>query len=284
MRIRDSVFIIITFFLIAGCARNAKTASPGIQSTELRDTVFNEEKYLLVRGKFVENDTLFFLQDYVRNWPGMKKGEIRRGTTIYLEKDSNSYYYEPEYWLTRFGIERRLDEMGVWKMYHNKKGGKPLQKVDLLGLLADWIPLHHREGKPYVFVPCEIDYPHQTRLTDSLIMEKWLEFQFIPMRGSEKRAGNCYHFDTKDGMYNDLYIYPIDGRTKAAIWERVSSEGSKYSLMIPIESARYFDLIVCSAPLEKFVYGGLWQPDEIDLRALLDSVQAGKKVDLYNLQ
>ena len=253
---------------------------------EQRDTLYSKGSYWIVGGRFVENDTLFFLQEWAE-----EEGKLVRNATIYLEPDSDSYYYTPEYWLLYFNEKNYASQFETWNMYREREHGDALRTVDLFGLPADWIPLHHLDGKPFVLASCEYDYPPQTHLTDSVVAQRGLEMAFLPLRSSEQLSPDCYHFRVGRRIYfqpeedpiTDLYVHRIDARTGAAIWEYRKAEESILHLMVPAASARLFDLVACRDPLWRFMRKSLWQPDEVDLKAVLEAMNAGGKIDIYHL-
>ena len=76
---------------------SCRAGQPHSGEAEQRDTLYSKGSYWIVGGRFVENDTLFFLQEWAE-----EEGKLVRNATIYLEPDSDSYYYTPEYWLSYF--------------------------------------------------------------------------------------------------------------------------------------------------------------------------------------
>ena len=266
----------------AGCKNSQKET--GRISMEI-DTLLNDDLRLIVGGEFMENDTLFFLQEYLKNWEN-RAGNTQRNTIIYLEPDSNSFCYNPEFWIDHFDEQSCATDLRDWLSFRKEKkvADALLKKVPLFDLPVDWIPLHHRNGKAYVLTPCEVDFPPQIRLTDSLIVKKRMDFVFTPMVKSEQCKPNVYRFDLESDNYSSLYVYIIDERTKCAVWHWEGKTESAYYLMIPVTSVRDFDMVHCGSYLMKFAYNNLWEPDEVDVKSLLESVQAGKKVDIYNLQ
>ena len=235
---------------------------------------------MIVRGRFVENDTVFFLKEYLKSWEGMPCN-----TSIFLDTDSGSRYRTTEYWMNRFDekdVKASLED----RMHYWKEHGIPVGKFDLQDLPTDWIPLHHRGGKPYVYVPCQVDDPVQKRLTDSVVIGRGMECFFAPIRAFEKLSPTHYRLTMNGGYYREIDIRIVDERTQTAVWNVTWKEDAmSYScLMIPVESHRYFDLIVCEAGLQVFPYKFLWMPDEIDTGALADAVSRGEKVDFYDLK
>ena len=277
----------IAYAMISGgCKENLSQTS----FVEKRDTILNDEHRLIVCGQFVENDTLFFLQEYLKKWK-----DTLHNVSIYLEPDSNSIYYKPDFWLMRFDEEYCDEQMRQWQSNREKRFLSTWEKVSLFNLPIDWIPLHYRNGEPYVLVPCEVDYPWQVHLTDSVLKAKGFGHDLISLRKSERLSPTLYHF--RLGNYDEfghsflhtyengeLYIHVIDQLTKASIWEyRKSGKETLYHLMIPIQSISYFKLIVCNAMLQKFTHNELdLLFDEVDVKALLEEVKSGKKTNLFN--
>ena len=52
--------------------------------------------------------------------------------------------------------------------------------------------------------------------------------------------------------------------------------------MIPIESVSSFDLIVCSAPYQKYFGNQQELFDKVDVKALLEEAKGGKRTTLFN--
>lgn len=247
---------------------------------EVRDTVCNDEYTLEIHGRFVEDDTLFFLKEYVT-----EKGSKQLNTSAYLEPDRNSLYYMPEYWLSRFdGIDGDAvqQDMRYWTNYRQEHNGKSLGKVRLPDIPADWIPLYHVDGKTCVFVPCEVD--RQYRLTDSLLMWKGFEISFFAMRKSECLSPACQHFQVEEleGTFSDLYIHRVDNDTDASVWEfRYGDSSSEYILMIPVASVKDFDMVVCQTVGDK--YFGDWGLCTVDAERILEAARRGEKIDIHHL-
>ena len=101
--------ILISSIPLQGKAKNLYLEQ-GIQSfsgharTDTRVT-YKEKKsythtkwpYVTDSRTFVENDTLFFVQEYDR-----EDGEMSRNTYIFLEPDRQNEYFQPDYWINRF--------------------------------------------------------------------------------------------------------------------------------------------------------------------------------------
>ncbi len=94
---------------------------------EKRDTLMQNDHTLLIAGHFVENDTLFFVQEYDR-----EDGEMSRNTYIFLEPDRQSEYFQPDYWINRFegNHEDYLQQIKEHRNYHLKNNDTPYQKVN----------------------------------------------------------------------------------------------------------------------------------------------------------
>lgn len=92
---------------------------------EKRDTLIQNDHTLLIAGQFVENDTLFFVQEY-----DCEAGKMSRNTYIFLEPDRQSEYFQPDYWINRFegNHEDYLQQIKEYRNYHLKNNGTPYQK------------------------------------------------------------------------------------------------------------------------------------------------------------
>lgn len=236
---------------------------------EYKDTVLQNKYSTIIMGRFIENDTTFFLKEYDK-----ENGELSLNTIIYVEPDKNSIYYEniaqPLYFQTR---DAQYD-LDMWKQYRQEKQKPPLSKVDLLDLPTDWIPLHSYQNHYYVFTPCEVDIPYRRCLTDSTLAYYSMEFYFNAIQKLDKKSKSLYYIELEnreESTYSptQIYIHIIDNQKKVAIWESREENKSKYELMIPVESAKYFDMIVCSCPRHKFFEESLFKFDKIDFKALL---------------
>ena len=258
--------------ILVGCSHGKSHSITGYC-----DTVLNDSLRLIVRGHFVENDTVFFLKEYLKDREGMPCNAL-----IYLDANPDSRYRTTDYWVNRFDISDDLERWSrTWKEQH-----VPVGKFDLQGLPAEWIPLHYRGGKPYVCSPFQVDFPYQVRWTDSIACLRMLEPVGAPIHSFEKLSSTHYRATFNGDDFREIDIRIVDERTQAAVWNVTWKENvlSYSCLMIPVESHRYFDLIVCEAGLQVFPYKFLWMPDEIDTGALADAVSRGEKVDFYDLK
>lgn len=235
---------------------------------EKRDTLIQNDHTLLIAGQFVENDTLFFVQEYDR-----EDGEMSRNTYIFLEPDRQSEYFQPDYWINRFegNHEDYLQQIKEHRNYHLKNNGTPYQKVNTFGLPADWIPLHYFDRKPYAYIPPETDTPAPRRLTDSLLIQKDFEIYTFPLRESRKLSPTLYHFRLEE---TDLFIHILDEQTQTAVWEYRQGKKNWYHLMIPVASVRYFDLMHSITPNHKY-FETHQAPvfDSVNIKALLQQKQ-----------
>ena len=251
---------------------------------EWRDTVRNTKYDFLIKGEFIENDTLFFTQEFLKNYP-TEDGEPLRNTTIFLEPSKNSHYYTQEYWIEYLDEERCAEDWEYWQEGRMEEGLPALRRVETFGLPKDWIPLHFYKGRPCAYVPCQLDSPCQRRLTDSLIAERGFDVFFTPLISSEKQSESLYHFEIEDYRTlktADLYIHIIDKKTKAAVWKYRYPNKEEYILMIPIESVSCFDLIVCKAPYQIYMEDQQLLFDRVDVKTLLEEVKSGKRTNLFN--
>lgn len=235
---------------------------------EKRDTLIQNDHTLLIAGQFVENDTLFFVQEYDR-----EDGEMSRNTYIFLEPDRQSEYFQPDYWINRFegNHEDYLQQIKEHRNYHLKNNDTPYQKVNTFGLPADWIPLHYFDGKPYAYIPPETDTPAPRRLTDSLLIQKDFEIYTFPLRESRKLSPTLYHFRLEK---TDLFIHILDEQPQTSVWEYRQGKKNWYHLMIPVASVRYFDLMHSIAPNHKY-FETHQAPvfDSVNIKALLQQKQ-----------
>ena len=245
-----------TAFSLFGCGNAAKRS---LAFKGYCDTVLNDSLRLIVRGHFVENDTVFFLKEYLKDREGMPCNAL-----IYLDANPDSRYRTTDYWVNRFDISDDLERWSrTWKEQH-----VPVGKFDLQGLPAEWIPLHYRNGKPYVLATDRADNPPQARLAEGVVGYKQESgFRFVP--------AVCYKMSFTDYRLGNLFLHFIDRHCRVAVWETVE-RGFFYDLMIPVESACYFD-VVDEAEARTF------RPDAVDIKALLEALKAGKRIDLYNL-
>ena len=281
---KQKPFSLLSVLLCAGAAftySGCGNASQGNAApAEQRDTVAKTDTYIHIKGRFVENDTVFLFQEYDK-----EQGRWVRAAHMYLAKDSTAREYAPDYWTARFGGDYCKSQLAEWTDYVASKEGLRPAKVDLMGLPADWIPLHYMEGRPYAFASCGIDVPFRRKLTDSLLIEKNMEFDFYPMARSEKVSTDTYCFGLQPVKvpatgYTEVYVHVIDRDTGVAVWEYRGKE-ARYDLMLPLESLPRFDLIVCDSWIHEL--DELPAFDNVDAKALLQAAKSGKQIDLYNL-
>lgn len=102
-------YILTSFIPLQGKAKNIfpeqdiqsysghAQADTRVAYKEKRNTLIQNDHTLLIAGQFVENDTLFFVQEYDR-----EDGEMSRNTYIFWEPDRQSEYFQPDYWINRF--------------------------------------------------------------------------------------------------------------------------------------------------------------------------------------
>ena len=98
-----------------------------------------------------------------------------------------------------------------------------------------------------------------------------------------RKGGNPmeYLIEQYGDDFREIDIRIVDERTQAAVWNVTWKENvlSYSCLMIPVESHRYFDLIVCEAGLQVFPYKFLWMPDQQDANArVAEARQEGEVV------
>lgn len=252
-----AVVCAVSALLLNGCGEASKKEYTPL--TEWRDTVLNDKFGLLIEGRFIEHDTLFFTQEFEK-----EKGKLVRKAIIYLETDKESPYYQPASWTERFD-EKVAEQMKTWMRWREIEGMPPLRKVDLFSLPTDWIPLHYLDGRPYVYSSHDTDVPVH-RLTDSLLLRHH-DFQYFPLKSGEKLSSRLYHFELAEDDYSDLYIHIMNKRTGEAVWEYLGVSGSRYELMIPVSSVKRFDLIVCDHPYRTNFDGPRF--DDVDVKSLL---------------
>ena len=267
---RTLVNIPITFFLLSGIiigcqpkkstlqqqsaleqsATNVKTTKSDHVATGegIRDTVYQNGIVTTIKGHFIENDTTFFLKTYFK-----EDGKKYLNTQIYIEPDRESIRYKEI-------IARRQSDSGYqekdlngWYMLRQKYNLPSLQKVALPDIPTDWISLHLYKDHYYVYSPCQIDVPNPRWLTDTVLIYDDLEPYFIEIRKIEKQSPSLYHielgrrgYDTICTTPTQLYIHIIDTLNKTSIWEHKDEGHTHYELMIPAESAKNFDMIVCN--------------------------------------
>lgn len=271
-----AALLLLSTMISAGAITNC-TQKKGSESKshpkEYKDTVLQSKYNTIVMGRFIENDTTFFLKEYDK-----MDGKSDLNTAIYVEPDKNSIHYKniaqpifpPIYY-----PEGGPYDLAAWRKYRQEKQMPPLSKVDLLDLPTDWIPLHSYQNHYYVFRPCEVDIPFRRCLTDSTLAYYSMEFYFHAIRKFEKKSKSLYYIELESWREESqseptpIYIHIIDSKKKVAIWETRKENKSKYELMIPIESAKDFDMIVCNCPIHKFFDENVFQFDEIDFKTLL---------------
>ncbi|MEY8727795.1 hypothetical protein AALN28_19305 [Bacteroides xylanisolvens] len=236
---------------------------------EYKDTVLQNKYSTIIMGRFIENDTTVILKEYDK-----KNGKQCLNTIIYIEPNKNSIYYKEIAQPIFLHSGHGQYDLDAWRKYRLEKQKTPLSNIDLSGLPTDWIPLHSYKNHYYVFKPCEIDVPFRRCLTDSTLAYYSMEFYFNAIQKLEKKSNSLYHIELESQDESSLsptqiYIHIIDRQKKVAIWEYRKENNSEYELMIPIESAKYFDMLVCHTFMDKFFYVKLLKFDEIDFKTLL---------------
>lgn len=269
---RTILLTLLGIIISAGTIPNSLQKKPAQSNTFLRDykdTVLQNKYSTTIAGRFIENDTTFFLKEYDK-----EHEKLNLNTIIYVEPDKNSIYYkeiaQPIFLYSGHGQY----DLDAWRKYRQEKQKPSLSKTDLSGLPTDWIPLHSYQKHYYIFKPCEVDVPLRRCLTDSTLAYYSMEFYFNAIQKLEKKSKSLYYIELESQKENSpsptqIYIHIIDNQKIVAIWEYRKENKSKYELMIPIESAKYFNMIVCQSPIHKFFNEKLLKFDEIDFKTLL---------------
>lgn len=275
MVMRTALFLLSTMIsavAIIGCTQKKGSESKSY-AKEYKDTVLQSKYNTIVMGRFVENDTTIFLKEYDK-----EDGKLYLNTVIYVEPDKNSIHYNniaQPIFTPSYHPEQGQYDLDAWRRYRHEKQMPPLSKVDLLDLPTDWIPLHSYQKHYYVFTPCEVDKPFRRCLTDSTLAYYCMEFYFNAIQKLEKKSKSLYYIELEaQGEESrpestQIYIHIIDSQKKVSVWETRKENKSKYELMIPIEAAKDFDMIVCYCPIHKFFDENIFKFDEIDFKTLL---------------
>lgn len=270
---RTTLLILLSIIASAGAVADypqKKATEKKSNTKEYKDTVLNNKYSTIIMGRFVENDTTFFLKEYLK--------ERGLNTVVYVEPDKNSIKYKniaQPVFKPIYHPESGQKELDCWREYRQEKQMPPLSKFDLHDLPTDWIPLHSYQNHYYVFDPCEVDVPFRRCLTDSTLNYFTMEFYFNALRKFEKKANSLYYIELEGRGEDNLakptqiYIHIIDSLKKVAVWETRKGNQTEYELMIPTESAKYFDMLVCDCPIAKFMDVNLIKFDKIDFMTLL---------------
>ncbi len=252
---------------IIGC-QQVKVIKCAHTPKEFKDTVLNDNYNIIVMGHFIENDTTFFLKEFDK-----EDGKEYLNANIFIEPDKNSISYK-KISQPIFDPENDMNQLDGWNSYRLEQQMPPLHKIDLLDLPTDWIPLHLYQNQYYIFDPCEVDMPFRRFLTDSTYAYYGMEYYFSGIQKLEKKSESLYHIELENKIQDSptepsqIYIHIIDVQKKVAIWEYREKDKSKYELMIPIESAKDFDMIICDCPRHKFFNESVFKFDEIDFETL----------------
>lgn len=246
-----------------------KSPQSNILFKEYKDTVLQNKYSTIIVGCFIENDTTIILKEYDK-----EKGKQYLNTIIYVEPYKNSIYYKEIAQPIFLHSGDGQYDLDAWKKYRQEKQKPPLSKFALSDLPTNWIPLHSYQNHYYIFKPCEVDVPLRRCLTDSTLAYYSMEFYFNAIQKFEKKSKSLYYIELesqKEGSLppTQIYIHIIDSKKKVAIWEYREENKSEYELMAPIESAKYFDMIVCHSSIHKFFYEELLKFDKIDFKTLL---------------
>lgn len=268
---RTTLLTIVSTIFLGGCIghQQTKIAQSSTTPKEFKDTVFEDKFNIIIMGRFIENDTTFFLKEFDK-----EDGKQYLNASIYIEPDKNSIYYK-RIAQRIFDPKKDQYQLDGWKRYRQEKQMPLLQKVDLLDLPTDWVPLHLYQNHYYVFDPCEVDMPFRRCLTDSTLAYYSMEFYFNAIQKLEKKSKSLYYLELEERSENSetditqIYIHIIDIEKKVAVWEYREKDKSKYELMIPIESAKDFEMIICDCPRHKFFNESVFDFDEIDFQTLL---------------
>ena len=263
------VNIPITFFLLSGIiigcqpkrstlqqqtvfeqsTTNVKTAETDHVATSegIRDTVYQNDIITTIKGHFIENDTTFFLKTYFK-----ENGKKYLNTQIYIEPNRESIRYKEIIARRQSDSDYQQKDLNSWNRLRQEHHLPSLQKVDLPDMPTEWISLHLYKEHFYVYSPCQIDVPNPRWLTDTVLIYDDMEPYFVEIRKAEKQSPSLYHielgrrgYDTIYSTPTQLYIHIIDTLNKISIWEHKNEGHTHYELMIPTESAKNFDMIIC---------------------------------------
>lgn len=268
MIMKTTLILLLSVILSAGSIYEypqKKVTNCKYSSMEFKDTVLNNQHNTIIKGRFIENDTTFFLKEYDN-----ENGKRYLNTIIYVEPDKNSVNYRTMEQPV-FNPDTGLYELFYWRKYRQEKNLPPLTKVDLLDFPTDWLPLRSYQNHYYIVKPCN----KQLCLTDSTLACFRMEFFFDALRKLQKISNSLYYIELENTDISSssrlvqIYVHVIDDEKKVAIWEYRKKDKTYYELMIPVESAKYFDLIVRHCYLHLFINEEFFQYDAIDFTTLL---------------
>lgn len=257
---------------------------------EWRDTIWNDAKNLVIKGAFTENDTLFYLQEFLKD-SLHPDAPLKRNVSAYQEPDRHSRYYSRDYWMEYFHqMDYDEDYLQDWEK-DKKEKNISLRKIDTFGLPDLWVPLEMHvdipNSKPFVCTPFQYDYWGLQLLNDSLLITRKCLFKvFNWIEKSEKLSDSKFHFVIHSvGVYStktDLYIYILDEKSKMSIWEYRDSESDSYRLMLPVESISYCNMLVFQSVYQDFKGDPSGFFNQAYLEKLLEEVVKGKRKTLFN--
>ena len=257
---------------------------------EWRDTIWNDAKNLVIKGAFTENDTLFYLQEFLKD-SLHPDAPLKRNVSAYQEPDRHSRYYSRDYWMEYFHqMDYDEDYLQDWEK-DKKEKNISLRKMDTFGLPDLWVPLEMHvdipNSKPFVCTPFQYDYWGLQLLNDSLLITRERLFKvFNWIEKSEKLSDSKFHFVIHSaGTYStktDLYIYILDEKSKMSIWEYRDSESDSYRLMLPVESISYCNMLVFQSVYQDFKGDPSGFFNQAYLEKLLEEVVKGKRKTLFN--
>ncbi|TFF34326.1 hypothetical protein [Mucilaginibacter psychrotolerans] len=135
----------------------------------------------------------------------------------------------------------------------------------------DWVPLYLYKGKYYVYKPSEPGELARRIITDSTVVYWWMDGpevrplqRAVKMKNGGLSLQNTLSFDMHA---SNLNIYVIDPKLNITVFEDTAMpDAYRYSLYIPKESIKYFDLIVNYCETQKV---GEFEFDKPDFKRLL---------------
>jgi hypothetical protein len=189
---------------------------------------------------------------------------------IYIEHNRQSPYYNSLLDFKYNDYENKEYKEAYQSL--KQKQPAPLKKYNLTGLPKQWVPLHRYKNKYYIYLPSDEGDMARRIITDSTLIYWYMEGPDPKPILSFKKLNDHTWFFKADNFYltktATLIIHLIDPVNKIAVFEDSSApKGYRYSLYIPKENAKKFDLVVNYCATDKtpdFLF------DKIDYAKLLN--------------
>jgi hypothetical protein len=251
-----SVVLVLIFTASCGSDKPDKLPSSNQRKTADKETVDTAESKLVeYSGLPIDSDSAEVI---------FTGGTDKDKQFVFIDKRKKSDYYEK---ITNVELSSKFETTQYRKTYSeilkNYTENYDANKFENINLPKKWMELKYYESAYYVYCPAREEENLRIKITDSAIMI-FENTGVIAERisGYEKIDDNHSLISTasisgKSNMISkEINIYLIDREKHVYIWEVFSPSGLIYKLMIPVEYARKFPIIIN--------YGEKSVPEEFD--------------------